>query len=130
MEENKPNLDFFVKIKKARELIESNFPDVVGDTLMTWLCHIGHYHYDKKKRMLSERELVLYDLLLRNGYNPSTVYKWFLITKVPEDILGRIRRQEISQKQALRMACNRRHLKEVNLGLQLMEAARAVIRTL
>ncbi len=97
---------------------------------MTMLCHIAHHHYKEKRMDLNEKEMFLYDKLLKYGYNPSTVYKWFLLTKVPEDIKGRIQRQEISQRQALRMASNRKKVKEVNLGFQLMEEARAAIRGL
>ncbi|HZX44084.1 MAG TPA: hypothetical protein VFF28_00215 [Candidatus Nanoarchaeia archaeon] len=124
------HLELFEKIKVARNLIDESFPGLDGDSLMTMLCHIAHHHYHEKMMDLNEREMFLYDKLLKYGYNPSTVYKWFLLTKVPEDIKGRIKRQEISQKQAFRMSFNRKRVKEVNLGFQLMEEARAAIRGL
>lgn len=49
--------------------------------LFKLLSRLSTWHYPKKRpksMVLSKEEIVVYEWLTNNSYNPSTVYKWFL----------------------------------------------------
>ena len=59
----------------------------------------NHWHYHKRKKIkLSKEEAELYEVYITNNINPSTVYKWMLLTKVPSYLRMRIRSDELKQK--------------------------------
>lgn len=69
----------------------------------------GTYHYKKKKFMLLGDEKKFYNWLIENSYNPFTVYRWFLLEKIPDDVRFQLKNAHISQKIASRLHFKRRH---------------------
>jgi len=67
---------------------------------------------------------------LKEELNCTTLYKWYLLTRSPSDVKFKLRKGIISQKQAFRMNANRKRVKELTIGLELMEESRAFIRGL
>jgi len=122
--------DVWKKIKFVERLIEESIGVVNGDDLYTMLGRISHYHYTTRQHGLKEKELMIYEILIKNDLNPSTVYKWYCLTRTPQDLQQRIRSGKINQKQALRMTLNRRREKEMGLAMQVLTEGRDVIRRL
>ena len=79
---------------------------------------------------LTQTELILYDFLLRNKYNPSTTYRWFLASRVPDDVKQKLEKGQISVKKAMEIAYNRKRVRESNFGLLMMEEMRQIVRGL
>lgn len=123
-------LEYFKKIKEVRELLERYFPKKDGDELRVMLCRCGHWHNNKSKGTMREDDLMLYEILLKHGYNPSTVYKWILINQLPEDVVGKLRRKELTQKEAISVVANEKRRQETNLGLLILHQCRQVMRSL
>jgi hypothetical protein len=130
MKENMIGWDVFRKANYVQGLINTTIPGVSSDEVYTMLGHVAHHHYNTRKVGLSEKEILLYDLLLKHKLVPSTVYNWFSLTRTPQDLQQRVRRGTISQKQALRMAMNRKRQQEMSLSLQILESGRNAIRRL
>ena len=84
----------------------------------------------RKPRELTTNERMLYDYILKNGLNPSTTYRWFLATRLPDDIKEKLRKGQIGQNKAMQISANRRRVKHSNMGLLMMEEIRSAIRRL
>jgi len=89
---------------------------------------LGSYHYNKKKGFLIGYEKDLYKLLIENSYNPYTVYRWFLLERVPDEIKFQLNNHYISQKKASRMFFERRHETETSLQLEVKELGMKLLR--
>jgi len=144
--ENGHKRSIFDKTKEIKEQLNQILPEIQGSRLISMLGHCrrhyeGNLYYgrrakdkkekkDKKPLNLTEMEKVLYDFLIRNKLNPSTTYRWFLATRVPEDIKDKLRKGQISYKKAMEIAYNRKRVRESNIGLLMLEEIRIIIRGL
>nr|AQS33910.1 hypothetical protein [uncultured archaeon] len=92
-------IDIFAEVNEIKKHIGEILPELDGDRLIIMMSHCrqyyeGHLHYGRrgipenqqKKRDLTEAENILYELLLKLKLNPSTSYRWFLATRIPQDI--------------------------------------------
>lgn len=64
--------------------------------------------------------------MLRNKLNPSTTYRWFLATRVPDDVKEKLAKGQIGYNLVLRIAWNRKKATQTNQGLLLIEELRAI----
>ncbi len=74
---------FLVKLSSVRSLIESRLTLVDSRHLLKLMGKLAHYHYNKKKFVILGIERDLYNLLISEGYNPFTIYRWLLLEKMP-----------------------------------------------
>jgi len=139
-------ISLFDRVNKIREQLNQILPEIEGNRLLSMLCHCRRYYegnlyygrrtadpQEKKKRKqldLTKTERILYDFLLKNNINPSTVYRWFLACRVPEDIKDKLKKGQLSYKKAMEISYNRKRVRESNIGLLMMEEMRTIIRGL
>lgn len=123
-------LSVFDKAQKVREFLKNAFQEHEDEQIMDMLCHVAHFQYDDRKRALTEDEMVMYKLLVTNGYNPQACYKWLLATIIPEDLKKRVDNKRITYKQAMRMKANVRKRLEAEAGLKILMMTRELIRSL
>jgi len=140
--ENGQKRGLFDKVNEIRQGIKTILPELEGDKLIAMLSKIRTYVAHKKKgvplgrkgwngyRDLTFNEKVLYEYLLKNNLNPSTTYRWFLATRIPEDVRDKLSKGRISVKKAMQISANRRRVKHSNLGLLMMEEIRTIMRSL
>lgn len=139
--ENGEKVNIFDKVNRIRKDLIILFPEIEPDRLLSMFSHCRRYyegklHYgrrtskEKMPRNLSTSERILYDYLLKNNLNPSTTYRWFLATRVPEDIKQKLREGRISHKKAMQISANRRRVKESNSGLLMTEEINNIVRSL
>jgi hypothetical protein len=72
--------DLYDKIKLIKEGV-GNLLTLNDRELFKLLSRLSTWHYPKKRpksMVLSKDEIMVYEWLANNNYNPSTVYKWFL----------------------------------------------------
>lgn len=119
--------NIFEEFDKVKVLVGEYFPDLEGRDLCRFLSKLATYHYNKRKLMLLGKEMVVYNSLIENSYNPFTVYRWALLERVPEEIKFQLRNHYLSQKRASRLSFERRHETDTSLqvdirrlGLQLI----------
>lgn len=132
----------FDKVNEIKSGIKDILPEVEGDKLISMLSKIRTYCSHRKKgvplgrrgqkgyRSLTNNESILYEYLLKNNLNPSTTYRWFLATRIPSDVQDKLSKGQLSVKKAMEISSNRRRVKESNMGLQMMEEIRIIIRGL
>lgn len=85
----------------------------------------------KKPKNLTEEEKILLDYMLQNELNPKTTYKWFLVSKMPEDIQDRLRNNQIkSVTEARKIAMNRKRVRQSNTGLMMLDEIKNIIESL
>ena len=119
--------NFVEKLESLRMLLNGRLPQLDVRHLKEIMGKLAHYHYNRKDYFLLGLEKELYALLIENGYNAFTVYRWLLLEGLPEDIRFQVRQRKMSQKKAVSEAFKRRHegFKELtasvrNYGLNLI----------
>ncbi len=124
----KIRIDIFNELNKVKELIKVRFPEFKVRNLCKFLSRIALYHYDKKNKMLLGRERNLYNLLIENGYNPYTVYRWALLERVPEDIKFQLKNHYLSQKKASKLFFERQHETDTSLQIDIKQVGLRLIK--
>jgi len=92
------------KLRGLKEGLKNDFKKLSERDLFKILGKLGTWHYPKKRTKsmrLSKQEAMIYEFLLKNGYNPSTCYKWMLACNTNEDLQKRMKKGEISMKKAM-----------------------------
>lgn len=79
---------------------------------------------------LTANERILYDYLMKNKLNPCTTYRWFIATRIPNDIKDKLAKGQITVKKAMEISANRKRVRESNQGLLMMEELRNIVRGL
>ncbi|OIO63014.1 hypothetical protein AUJ83_01910 [Candidatus Woesearchaeota archaeon CG1_02_33_12] len=133
MREDWVRKDVFEKVVLVKGIVKSTIPKLIevdDEELKLMFSHLAHYHRDDERNTLNETELILYDTLIRNDVNPATVYKWFCLTMMPNDLFHQLGTGRISQKRALMLNAKRRRDKEIAMGLEIMEIVRETMRRL
>ena len=144
--DNGRKVSLFDTVSKIKQQLKQVIPEIEEGRLINMLCHCrrkyegilyyGRRTQDKEERKtrkkleLTQTELILYDFLLRNKYNPSTTYRWFLASRVPDDVKQKLEKGQISVKKAMEIAYNRKRVRESNFGLLMMEEMRQIVRGL
>ena len=98
-------LEAFERLKNR---VVSEFGEDGFRLLKESIAKLGTYHYNKKKFMLLGDERRFYNWMIENSYNPFTVYRWFLLEKIPDDVRFQLKNGHISQKIASRIHFKRR----------------------
>ncbi|MBW2976577.1 hypothetical protein KY347_03975 [Candidatus Woesearchaeota archaeon] len=139
--ENGRKVNLFREVDKIKQELKAIIPEVDDDKFTEIMGHCRRYYEGnlyygrrnsrtKKPRDLTHTERLVYDYLLRKKCNPSTTYRWFLATRIPDDVKEKLAKGQIGFKTAMRIAWNRKKAAETNLGILLIEDLRAIIRTL
>ena len=120
--------NIFRELDKVKNLVEDKIPSFDIRNLCVTLGRLGTYHYNKKKILLLGVERELYNLLIKNSYNPYTVYRWALLERVPEEIKFQLKNHYLSQKKATKLFLERRHETETSLQQDIRELGLKMIR--
>lgn len=120
--------DYLQRFEELKKRLYSEFSWLSGRDLSQLLSKMGHYHYDRKGLMLVGEDRDLYDFLMKNGYNPYTVYRWALLERVPEEIRQKLKENKIGQKKAISEAYVRKREAENKVFIGLHEMGLTLIR--
>lgn len=115
-----------VKLLLQKEFEE--FKEIKVRDLCKILGRLGTYHYDKRGKMLLGEERKMYNLLIENGFNPFTVYRWALLERVPQEIRFQLRNHYLSQKKASKIFFERKHETETSLQIDIKELGLRLIK--
>ena len=89
----------FEKVSEFKHLIRKEFPEIEENELVSMIRELSNWHY-KKKGILSQEHIKLYELMINNSYNPNTVYKWLLLARSPFELREKLKLKLLSQRQA------------------------------
>ena len=139
--ENGHKVNVFKKVDEIKKELKVVIPEIEGDKLLEIIGHCrahyeGKFYYGrrtsphKSKREMTQNERIVYDYLIRKGLKPSTAYRWFLATRLPDDVREKLAKGQVSYKAAMRITWNRKRAAETNQGLLLIEELRTIVRTL
>lgn len=110
-------MNVFEKLRRVRELVSSVYPDLSVAELagvVEFLANNWHGNKRKKGVKLSQQQLTIYELLMSNSYNPTTVYRWLLLANSPKEIRDKVSNNELSIRDALKARRNHRNLLSVS----------------
>lgn len=129
----------FDKVNEIRRGLKTLFPEVDDDGWIQTLSHCRNHYRGKlywgrrtspnaRKRELTAIERQVLDFLFKNNLNPCTTYRWFLATRIPDDIKTKLAEGKISHKKALLIASNRKSNADSSKALLMMEELRTLFR--
>ena len=98
-------MNVFKKIKAVREVVNSVYPEIGVEELtkiVGFLANNWHGNKRKKHVALSRQQMTIYELLVRNRYNPATVYKWLLLATGPQQVREQLRNNSTTIVRALK----------------------------
>ncbi len=114
----------FEQIKSVRALLEP----VLGKdcTVIGSLLRIAKFRLGRIDS-LSPIEQRAFDLLLKNNYNPKTVYEWFLLENVPDNLRQQLIANRISIRSARYEYVKWKRMSHATAGDSLKEDIRKVV---
>jgi len=98
-------MNVFEKLRRVRELVSSVYPELgVAELAGVVEFLANNWHGNKRKRgvKLSQQQLTVYELLMSNSYNPTTVYRWLLLANSPHEIREQVSANKLSVRDALK----------------------------
>lgn len=110
-------MNVFEKIKGVRKVVNGVYPELGVEELSRIVGFLANNWHGKKRKKhvcLTKQQLMVYDLLMKNGYNPATVYKWFLLATAPQDVREQVRQNNVPIVKALRYRRTSRQLLSVD----------------
>ena len=121
------NKSVFEKSSILTSFLLGKIDGLKAEEIVLSLCHVAKSHYGYRKEPLTEKEMLVYDLLLREDINPETAYEWVLATKGDDEVNRKLESKEISQKQAIRLTRNNEEMLRVNKSLSILKECRKLL---
>ncbi|MEK6886517.1 MAG: hypothetical protein AABW88_01675 [Nanoarchaeota archaeon] len=112
-----PN-NLFSKLASVKEKLLPATQGLDDKQIQRIICHCWYYKLGRRK-IISEKEREVYDLLLSHGISSKTVYEWLRIADSPDHIKQKISqgtigmREASSKKYLWNRMVNRRNGKEI-----------------
>ncbi len=136
--ENGKRRSLFDKVHEIKDYIKTAIPEIDESKILTLMSHCRRFHEgnlvygrigSKKARKipLSANERIVYSFLIQQKLNPSTVYRWFLASRIPADIRSQLASGRISQKRAFKLSANRLRNRMSREGMLLIESIRDIV---
>ncbi|MDD3175259.1 MAG: hypothetical protein PHU51_02170 [Candidatus Nanoarchaeia archaeon] len=120
--------NYLEKLHSFKKLLYSECSLNESHNLLEMMGKLGHYHYHKEKFILLGKEKEIYDFLMKNHFNPYTIYRWLLLERIPEDIKHQLKNKEMSQKKAVSEAFKRRQETAESISTSVQELGLNLIR--
>ena len=95
----------FMKIKQIKDLVNEIYPKLSIEELTQEIQFLSNYWHGSKRKggiKLTPQQLVIYELLVKNNYNPATAYRWLLLATAPKDLQEKVKYGELSIRDALK----------------------------
>jgi len=97
-------VNVFEKADKVCKIVESELKVCRNDFFRVVGRLVNNWHQKSRRGVkLSKVEVMVYELLLRKKYNPSTVYRWLLVTSAPSEVRDKLKMGKISIREALQL---------------------------
>ena len=118
------------EFERLQNIVKERFGEDTFRNLREIISKLATYHYNKKKYILLGKDRTLYNFLIENSYNPYTVYRWFLLEKVPEDVKFQIRNGLLNQKLASKINFKRKHESESKICVDIKLMGLNLVRSM
>ncbi|MBW2973558.1 hypothetical protein KY346_04145 [Candidatus Woesearchaeota archaeon] len=130
-------MNAFKHVERIKEMLQTHFPNIPEteySRLFSRLC--GHYRHKYKPNdkicrsnpKLNNNERAIFDWLLREKYKPSTVYYWFLETRLPADVMHHLQEGNMTASTAKKIAKNRQRSNDANASMLILEQCIQAVR--
>ena len=102
------------KAKKLKEDIQKEIPKITDKEITSISCKLSKWQYKSLKQRredkLSDVEFKVFEFFKTKGYNPATVYKWFLLKNSHPELREMLRNKEIGLRNAFKLKKRARHI--------------------
>lgn len=92
--------DVFQRAEITINRMKTLIGEVPEEEIISTMGHLAKRYYNRYKNELTEKEMIIYDAILREDLKQETIYEWLLAARVkpPDRLL--YRKGKISQKKA------------------------------
>ena len=97
---DKPD-NYFNKIESVKKILLTTTQGMNEMQIMNIICHCVYFK-DGRKKILTDKEREVYDLLLANGLNIRTTYNWFLVLHLPPHLKEKMMKGQIGYDEAMK----------------------------
>lgn len=87
------------RLLKFQDMFKIEFSEFSDTKLFRMLGKLESWHYPSKRwkgMTLSQEEAMVYEWMLNNKYNPSTVYKWYRVLGQNKEIQEKVKNNAMS----------------------------------
>jgi len=104
------------KYAKIHNELRQEFPKLDKKEFFKITATLSTWHYPKKRckdQVLTKEQAMIYEWMLNNNYNPSTVYKWLLALNTNKDNQEKLKKGSMSLKKAMKCSKPFKHITEI-----------------
>ena len=104
------------KLKRFKEAVLKDLNQIDERKIYKIVCKLSTWHYPSKRTpnmSLTKNEVALYEYMLNNEFNPSTVYKWKLACNTSKHVQEQLKSGQIGFKKALSQSKQFKQLSQV-----------------
>jgi len=129
MDEYRKNFNVFQQIESVKQILAPAVPTGESFRLRGLVMRCVKF---KKKLItkLDKDSTTVYDLLLKNGLNPQTVYEWLLLENVPAHIREKLVQRKLTLKDARIEFIRWKRHSDGRAGNEIMDEIKNIIRRL
>jgi hypothetical protein len=121
--------NYFGKLERFKEILLPCISEKTDLEVRRMLRHCWYYKLGRRKELeLEERQL--FDLLLKHGLSPKTLYEYYLLLDAPQHIRQKLREGKISMRDAQSKSYAYRRLIFRQGGKDIMREVVQIIRRL
>ena len=92
----------FEKSEMTINWIKTLIGEVSEEEIIRIFGHLAKSYYNRYQNELTEKEMIVYDAVLKEELKPETIYEWLLAANIDDKHKRKLLKGEISQKQATR----------------------------
>ncbi|MBN2421043.1 hypothetical protein JXB27_02070 [Candidatus Woesearchaeota archaeon] len=118
--------NYFEKIALVKQKLMPAIEGLNDKQLRSVICHCSYYSAGRRK-ILTDKEREIYDLLLSKGFNARTAYNWFCLINVPDHIRQKILKKQISYADAQAKSNAWRRMISTKSGKEIVEQVQNII---
>ena len=122
---DKPD-NYFEKIESVKKILLPTIQGFNDKQIRSILCHCVYYKSERRK-LLTDKEREVYDLLLSHKLSPKTTYNWFCLINAPDHVKQKVMKQEISFAGAMARSYAWRRMTGRKSGKEIMEEIKTII---
>ncbi len=107
-------MDAVTKAEEFHGRVQQIYPKMTLPELRKIVQVLRNYKYSKKRsdKILTQKELIIHDEVIKQGNSFNSVYRWLLLTDSPKKIKDKVRSGKMSLNEGLR---KRSKIKDKNI---------------
>lgn len=108
----------FEKLEEVKKILSVVNEQIQPEEIKQCIQQLANWQYkskkEKKKIRLSKESVIIYEILIKHSFSPSTVYRWLLLEETSLELTEQLQKRKISQRNASKLKKSQRNQLNVN----------------